>query len=63
MPGAAFSYMDTAPGVVTLTASNMMMAAAADTAMSDAAGAEMTDASNALTATKVVTPSSPALPV
>ena len=56
MPGAAFSYMDTAPGMVTLTASTMMPAAddAADTAATN--GADMAaDTSGALMATKTVT--------
>ena len=56
MPGAAFTYMDTAPGVVTLTASTMMPAAddAADTAATN--GADMAaDTSGALMATKTVT--------
>ena len=56
MPGAAFTYMDTAPGTVTLTASDMMPAAddAADTAATN--GADMAaDTSGALMATKTVT--------
>ena len=56
MPGAAFTYMDTAPGMVTLTASDMMPAAddAADTAATN--GADMAaDTSGALMVTKTVT--------